>query len=1019
MFSRRFAVIAALAAFAASTLLPSMAVRPAAAAAASYLGSQVLTEFDDLSWASGSSAAVTSIVTAPGRSDLAEKVDYNLNSSTTACIQPGGTPGDLPGLPRTVSLDVFGDGSWNTIYYEVRDATGEVLRYWVGNLELQYSGMWHTYSLDLGSATPISGLDGNADKVLDLPITFSQIVLSKNTTKFVSTIYLDHLVYQYDPIGARADTQIFVPSAGQTSVVRVSLADQASFNLNVVDEAGRSRQWSGTVGTSAWTTTWDGKDSAGAVMSGSVYAYLTVRRSAIYTYQIPYFAGLPARVPGPNEAQRGVNSFVSQLDTAARPLAQQEASLMEAAYTGMAREEFEWKRVEPAAHRYDWAKFDMAVEILRAHGVSVLGKLVYGSPWDNTAPGGTPVDTAVNYPPSNIQDYVDYAVATVNRYKDRVHYWEIWNEENNSGFWLPSANVAQYTQLLKATYAAIKAEDPTATVVLGGLSTGPDSSYLQGIRDNGGWGSFDVLAIHSYVTGPPDGSAYERWITNAKNIVASYGAKPIWITEFGWSTWNGSGGASQSDQNVYLERAYEIAAQAGIAGISWFEFINAGNNVGSQGLNWGMLNNDLSAKPAYSGFQCENAAIYAGQVPNCSGNLPPPPPAPVDYPDSTFVGITPTRILDTRIGLGLGSPFTSGVYRTFGVVGDLGPGRGLVVPTNAVAVTANLTVTGATSLGYVYLGPDSPKVPSSSSINFPAGDNRANGVTVPLNAGALFAVFIGSPGATTHLVLDITGYYLPDETGSLFVAVAPQRLLDSRYGVGVANHFASKVPQTMSVRGRVDSGGNVIIPQDALAVTGNLTITNQTGLGYAYIGPVSASVPGNSNLNAPPGDNRANNVTVALDASGGLSMTYVGGDGDSADLIFDVSGYFTKSGGWHYKPVVPTRLLDSRHAIGLSGSFAARTPRGFGVRGVSPVPTEAQAVTGNLTVTNQTALGYGFMGPSAPAVPTSSTINFPVGDNRANGVTLLLSSAGTLEICYGTGAGATADFLFDVSGYFH
>jgi hypothetical protein len=70
-------------------------------------------------------------------------------------------------------------------------------------------------------------------------------------------------------------------------------------------------------------------------------------------------------------------------------------------------------------------------------------------------------------------------------------------------------------------------------------------------------------------------------------------------------------------------------------------------------------------------------------------------------------------------------------------------------------------------------------------------------------------------------------------------------------------------------------------------------------------------------------------------------------------------------------------------------------------------------------VTNQTAKGYGFMADSAPAYPASSTINFPKGDNRANGVTLALSAAGTLDIVYVATSGATTDFIFDVTGYFH
>ena len=75
-------------------------------------------------------------------------------------------------------------------------------------------------------------------------------------------------------------------------------------------------------------------------------------------------------------------------------------------------------------------------------------------------------------------------------------------------------------------------------------------------------------------------------------------------------------------------------------------------------------------------------------------------------------------------------------------------------------------------------------------------------------------------------------------------------------------------------------------------------------------------------------------------------------------------------------------------------------------------------MTGNLTVTEQTALGYLYIGPNAMNNPTSSTLNFPLGDDRANAVTVALSGTGTLSITYVAVPGATAQVIFDVTGYF-
>jgi hypothetical protein len=123
--------------------------------------------------------------------------------------------------------------------------------------------------------------------------------------------------------------------------------------------------------------------------------------------------------------------------------------------------------------------------------------------------------------------------------------------------------------------------------------------------------------------------------------------------------------------------------------------------------------------------------------------------------------------------------------------------------------------------------------------------------------------------------------------------------------------------------------------------------------------------------------------------------------------------------GATYIPLTPSRLLDTRVGTGLGGPFSANSPRTFAVSGRGGVPAEAIAVTGNLTVTGQTQPGYIYLGPNPMAAPTSSTLNFPLADNRANGVTLALSPTGTLSATYVTGAGAgTTHLVFDVTGYF-
>ena len=122
--------------------------------------------------------------------------------------------------------------------------------------------------------------------------------------------------------------------------------------------------------------------------------------------------------------------------------------------------------------------------------------------------------------------------------------------------------------------------------------------------------------------------------------------------------------------------------------------------------------------------------------------------------------------------------------------------------------------------------------------------------------------------------------------------------------------------------------------------------------------------------------------------------------------------------GATYVPLTPTRLLDTRNGTGGLGVFHSHLAQSFQVAG-GVVPGEATAVTGNLTVTSQTSLGFLYIGPNQQNDPTSSTLNFPLGDDRANAVIVGLNNQGKLWVTYAAPTlGPTANVIFDVTGYF-
>jgi fibronectin type 3 domain-containing protein len=265
---------------------------------------------------------------------------------------------------------------------------------------------------------------------------------------------------------------------------------------------------------------------------------------------------------------------------------------------------------------------------------------------------------------------------------------------------------------------------------------------------------------------------------------------------------------------------------------------------------------------------------------------------------STYLPLTPNRILDSRspLRLGMAASLTSGTPASFQVTGRSADPK-LNVPSNAIAVLGNLTAVNEGSSGYFSLTPARPVgTPSTSALNFPAGDTRANAVTVPLGAGGvLWITFKGTAGTHADAIFDVTGYFVPDPSGATYVALTPNRLVDSRAGIrlGLPASPTSKVPAQFAATGR--SGDVALnVPADAVGVTGNLTAVGEGSAGYFALTPDNpGGVPKTSTLNFPKSDTRANAVLIPLGAGGSLWVTFVGAAGARADVLFDVSGYFT------------------------------------------------------------------------------------------------------------------------------
>ena len=140
-------------------------------------------------------------------------------------------------------------------------------------------------------------------------------------------------------------------------------------------------------------------------------------------------------------------------------------------------------------------------------------------------------------------------------------------------------------------------------------------------------------------------------------------------------------------------------------------------------------------------------------------------PALAAGPDLIFP-IPPCRAVDTRV---VGGPIPNSGSRGFDVVGTLANQGGQStcgIPSNAQAVFLNIVAVSPTAAGYLTVYPYPGPLPATSTLNFVAGQNLANGALSPIcdptstTCSSDIVVSMGG-GASANIVIDITGYIAP------------------------------------------------------------------------------------------------------------------------------------------------------------------------------------------------------------------------------------------------------------------
>jgi hypothetical protein len=263
---------------------------------------------------------------------------------------------------------------------------------------------------------------------------------------------------------------------------------------------------------------------------------------------------------------------------------------------------------------YDWSQLDQEVASIRAAGMS-MDMVIMGTPSWAAVAGEEASDVAQ---PASPAAFGQFAAAVAQRYAPQgVQDFEIWNEPNSAAFWAPAPNPAAYVQLLQAADTDIKAVDPGALVITGGLAPeandGSDINevtFLQDMYADGAKGSFDAVGDHpySYPALPDTYQAWSGWSqmdatpASLESTMAANGdgGKPIWATEVGAPT-GGPDSVGTAGQAQELTQAIDDAKSSSFIGALYiYTYEDSGGDPTTDEDWFGLLNADGSAKPAWS-----------------------------------------------------------------------------------------------------------------------------------------------------------------------------------------------------------------------------------------------------------------------------------------------------------------------------------------------------------------------------------------------------------------------------------
>lgn len=254
------------------------------------------------------------------------------------------------------------------------------------------------------------------------------------------------------------------------------------------------------------------------------------------------------------------------------------------------RIDFDWFRIEPEQGVFRWEDTDRVVDHATGLGLDILATLSFTPAWASSNPSSP----RISDPPASRSFWTDVVTAAVSRYRDRITYWQLWNEPNLAQFW--SGSMEEYrTEILVPGARVVRELAPFARIVAPGLANVGD---WRGAFDEAMNAKhlIDVINHHNY---PANGRAAivdlrtdGLFRPSLRTKMRDHGVddKPFWLTETGRRTADGN------QREYYDDCLRTLREELWVERLFFFHYWD-GPGQGNDGF--GIVNEDFFPKPAY------------------------------------------------------------------------------------------------------------------------------------------------------------------------------------------------------------------------------------------------------------------------------------------------------------------------------------------------------------------------------------------------------------------------------------